>query len=439
MKSAYIALFLVVSLIASSSLVVSRRIFDDHHGFSNTDFPSMFDNNTTMWKWQNIFKYAHKNNNTEVQEKWNKWKGDLQEKFNQTSEKFKSRWKNATNYFNMDKKNHSFFGSFFHENGYVAGNFVRFISDNGSIVDYTVVRDENVTIFDFIHIDCMGSNNKETSHGAVWRLVGKNATIEVHDNPLALLKIKVISNCNVNMTLSNNLEFNKTNNSRMLSISGSSINGWLTISGNGSFSNVSEDYASISINKNSMVIFAVSPYPNVTVNIKNQERREKGIMEKIAEGKVCGRAFIEPQNKSDVVSYDNNTILNCTSLPNIVNIHVLSSGEEKILILDIKNNVFNSSNISVNCDGKTLPREINYNQIMNETGNISKYFITNGTNGVEIIIYIPHFSSHDIKIYSTTEEQPGISTSTGGTPGFEYYGVIMAILIALFISKRRNR
>ena len=91
-------------------------------------------------------------NETQMEKEWNKWQQKWQEKFNETSEKFKEMWKNVTKKFQEMKEDHRFVGRLSYENGYCAGSFVRFLYDEGDIIDYTIVREVNITVFNFVYV-----------------------------------------------------------------------------------------------------------------------------------------------------------------------------------------------------------------------------------------------------------------------------------------------
>ncbi|RLF37643.1 MAG: hypothetical protein DRN00_05320, partial [Thermoplasmata archaeon] len=86
-----------------------------------------------------------------IREDIEEWIKNAEKKFNETSKIFRKKWNNATSGYLLIVNKQRFIGKIETENGYVVGNFVRFIFNDSSIIDYTILREESITVFDLIH------------------------------------------------------------------------------------------------------------------------------------------------------------------------------------------------------------------------------------------------------------------------------------------------
>ncbi|RLF54347.1 MAG: hypothetical protein DRN13_02705, partial [Thermoplasmata archaeon] len=210
MRRACLLISLVALLTPAMGRTIPDGILDDLLG----DFFNREDENITWlppsinlsdykkgW-WE---RFRHRFNESFIEEEWRNWTKKWEEKFQNLSEKVKRLWRNATKNFEKAKMNHSFIGGMEYENGYCIGNFVKFLYDEGDIVDYTILREDNITVFDFVRIEGFSPTEEPSVHGAVWRVRGADAEIEVHDNPLALLKIKTKTNATIEFNLANDI------------------------------------------------------------------------------------------------------------------------------------------------------------------------------------------------------------------------------------------
>ncbi|RLF39601.1 MAG: hypothetical protein DRN12_06755 [Thermoplasmata archaeon] len=371
--------------------------------------------------WKDAFNHTHNGN-------WNDWMENWQDKYNKTSNEFKEKWRNVNHEFRKAAKRHAFIGSLSYENGYCVGNFIKFLFNNTDIVDYTLIRNENITVFNFIHIDGFEPISDPIIHGVVWRVNGENASIEIHDNPIALLKIKTwkspqritfYPNDNINVTLRNN---------NSITLKGL-INGTIILASKGEIE-VSNTSINVTVEESrGCILFLAQPYMNNSVYLQNHHRYEDRIWNHIAKKKVFARILVDDENKTDEMVFLNGSAT-CIASKNHVRIEINATGEGKTIVIDLSNRIFNVSKIKVMIDGENISSE-DYNDILNETGGIPKYAVINGSNGLLTIVYIPHFSDHTIEISTASAE-----ASIPETPGFELIILLSAIFIILSMRRK---
>lgn len=405
-------------------------LLDDH---TNTNWVDPFGINFKN-RWRE--RLGNRFNESEAEKEWNRWQERWRERFNRTSDELKGHWKNATKNFQKMKKNHSLVGRLIYDEGYCAGNFIKFLFDDGDIVDYTVIRDENITVFDFVHISNFSPDEPQT-HGSVWRARGENASIEIHDNPLALFKIRARSSISIEFNLADNVSADfYRNTSNIIRIQGD-IEGRVVLAGDGNLT-ISNDTIFAYIENEGMVLFMAFPLPDISVNASNQMEYEKKLSEAIGRGRICARIMAQLNNETDSMIFSDANIT-CNTFKNRVRVRITSGGEGKVVVIDIHSSVINvSKNITVKLDDVPIPIADSYDEVLdireNET---AKHIILIGGNGAQVLVYIPKFSTHTIEVYET---QPSATIETGeGTPGFGVSLILTALLVAVLIKMSISR
>lgn len=408
----------------------------------NVSLPNPFENLTDIKnKLRERFSHIFNKNESEMEKEWNEWRHRWQEKFNETSNEFKKAWKEATKNFERARHNHSFVGRINYENGYCVGNFVKFLFDEGDIVDYTVIRKENITIFDFVHISDFAPESEPEVHGSVWRVKDNDTVIEIHDNPLALLKIKTSSTKSIDFNLADGMVAEPYKDiSNIVRVYGK-IEGKIILAGNGNFTEISNDTVSVSVENEGMVLFMASPLPDISINVSNQQEYENKLAEAVEDGKVCARLMVQSDNETDNMIFSDMNI-SCNTFKDRVKVVVNSSGEGKVIVIDVHEDIIDlSKEIVVTLDNLTIPMAENYDDVLDiESNETAEYLVLSGTNGVQVLVAIPSFSTHTIEIYASQPSSAPTTEEEKETPGFEAVMVLVSIavvMLVLGISKRR--
>ena len=395
-------------------------------GFVSSSMDDVFKNASDVKsKWWMVFNRT--SHHEEMEQEWHNWITKWRKKFNETSEEFKVKWKKANTAFKRMMKIHALLGGFSYENGYGVGGFVKFMFNDTDIVDYTVMRDENITVLNFVHVEDFHPVDDPVVNGAVWRVNGENANIEIHDNPVALLKIKTIPRT-ITFYPSEEMNVELDNNSAYIT---GAINGTIILAGEGGI-DLSNGSVKVRVESNrGCVLFLAEPLINNSVSI--HRNCEKAITKHIVKEKIFARVIVNNTNSSDGMVFINGSI-NCLTFKHRVRVEVNGSGEGKSVVIDISNRVLrinDADKLKVFVDGEeTNPG--NYTDVLNETGVMPKYAIINGFNGIIVIVYLPHFSIHTIDIYAESYE----NHST--IPGFEAVFAVSSIIAAVILKRKRN-
>ena len=439
MKKNIIALALFMLFIGLSSMPAIATFPQTHKPWEDKE------------KWEEILqKQLTSVNGTSSEEKIEKRLAELEEKFNKTQEKIREKWRLTKKIYREVKIKHSFYGSIDYDNGYAVGDFIKFTlnESTGEIFAYTLNRDGNLTVFDFVSFNRSSTEDRLSTHGSVLIYDGGNKIIRVYDNPTGLLKLFAKKNITVTLDVSSNLNLSETRHN-ILSISGEKLNGKIILRApsneNHSFS-INDNTITAKLSKGDSILFLAEPVRDFTVNASKWQEYENKTLQGIAKGHVGARIMVqlrhvaEVQNRSHIMTYSDLRV-NCSVKTGKVVVNVSSNESGKTIIIDVDNSTFNVTKLDklkVLLDNKNIEMASNYSDVLDPTNDNGKpeYLIVIGSNGVEVLVSVPKFSPHTIVITEPTEE--GISL-TKRTPGFTFIVLVTALTLLLALYCRREK
>lgn len=436
-KTGFMFLTVFLLMLASTVSITSSQPFngkgEDQQGppWSNGNFSDAIDHiNKVVNKTQKKQGF----NETEMQNKIEQW----EEKFNKTTEEVKEKWQKGKQMMQQMKNKHGFFGNWSYQHGYGAGDLLKFMFDgqNGSILGYTLIREEgNITVFDSIDIESSVLKEDSVSyHGAVWRCEGENVQVEIHDNPTSLLKIKAAEQVNVSLELGEGFTAKGTMVDNIIAIQGE-VDSKIIVSKENLSNNVSvsienNNTVNISLEKDSSMLFMTSPMQGVGVGVSNE--LENITQQAIAQNRIGARIAIQKREQihTHAIQYNNVSTSVAEVSKNRIRINVTSALKQgKTIIADIDTqtiNVSKAKNIQVVFDGENISMADDYKDVTNasDDNGTAEYITVMGSNGVQVLVSIPSFSTHTIEIIGTTEQ------AGWNIPGF---GLVLAIsVLAMF-------
>jgi len=402
-------------------------------------------------KWEKLFQEKMELlNETELEEKIEKRLKELEEKFNKTQERIKEKWRMTRKIYKTLRRNHSFYGSIEYDNGYAAGDFIKFTlnESTGEIFAYTLNRDGNATIFNFISFSEPSTENRVATHGSVLIYDGGNKIISAHDNPTGLLKIFARRNITVTLDVADGINISQKENN-LLSLSGENIYGKIILSpSNNTKSQISlkNDTITATLQKNQRLLFLAEPVRDFTINASKWREYENKTIQGIARGHVGARIMVQLRNNlqnknlSHIMTYANLKI-NCSVKPGKLVVKVSSNESGKTIVLDVDNATFNTTKLNqlkVILDNKSIEMASNYSDVLDPTddGGEPEYLIVVGSNGLQVLVSIPKFSTHTIVV--TEYPESSVSPSAGKTPGFTFTVMVITIIILFSILQRRK-
>ncbi len=308
------------------------------------------------------------------------------------------------------------------KDGSYDGRYTDFKLDK-QILNYMV---NGTLVFDSIEINAVPEEIK--SRGAEIKIeFSDNVELDAHDNPTGLLKIDA-ENSTIKLVVASGLTITKTGNKTM-ELSKGSFNGTLMIAGKGELTVDGRNInATITEGK---LIFKAKPGEDY-----GEQETHRHMEREIEEHNVGAEVHIKGKKSLDTVIYTDLSvnITNVDEKNKTINVVVNSpTPEGKFIIFNIDANVtgaIQSGGYKVLIDGKEIPMANNIQNLIdakakNET---SKYLVTIGASGAQVIVYVQKFSEHTITISAG-------APST--VPGFEAFGLLIAIAAAAVVLRKR--
>lgn len=330
----------------------------------------------------------------------------------------------------------------------IFGKFVTFSIDNktGNVLNYSVM---GTKLFD-ISIDNFNFRSTENI-GTTTLVSGTNGSrIVITDSPAAILTIIATKPIIVTFTLASGVSaesLGSENINNLIKITSGNIVGEIisrniTISGN---------KVTVKTSSSGIVVFRVSP-----VNMPMFDNMHERIAQKIADNRMGTEISIN----SNTVSTANFTEVQATvAIKNTsISLKVSSTSPSgRVISVNLDNSslvVGNNEKLVIRYDGQDLQCSNDSNVVLNGTDKPACWIspIQNGVRA-QVLIYIPHFSEHDIEIaveptgtetLETNVTSEIISadiptpTPTPKSPGFEILVAIALLGSAYLIVRRIN-
>jgi hypothetical protein len=344
------------------------------------------------------------------------------------------------------------FGGFGQSNSNFEGRFlsVQLNKTSGSITNYTVATSGgNETVFSHISLKDFAPSNVSVT-GTLLVEQDSNASIVVHDNPVALLHISSNRSMqSANFTLAPGISAallprgsNETNISYAW-ISGTGIQGILMVR-NGTLEAKGDGAGSTTIVANSSDI-TLRMKPSM---IKGYNAINEAVQTAIANGKVAGELSVIVRNGSamfDLLQYQTGFVLEVQQASeNHVQVVASSNGNEgRVAIINLDQGTFDTrtnNDIVVTIDGKTIRQTQNPLEVLGDSGSQegdAVYCIENTLNGSQLMIYVPSFSTHVLDI-SSVSPLASVMSITGLLAFLGAMGTVGVATYLLFVRKRKK-
>lgn len=335
------------------------------------------------------------------------------------------------------------FGGFDQNASEIEGLFISFELNetSGSIANYSVATSGgNEIVFTHIHLKDFVPNNISTT-GSILLVRDANASVAVHDNPVALLHVN--SNRlteSVNFTLASGMSAalipsgNETNISFAL-ISGVGIQGILMVR-NGTLS-IETDGAGdeIVVANSSDIMLRMKPS-----TIRGYNAVNEAVQTAIANGKVAGELSMIVRNGSamfDLLQYQTGFKLEIQQAGEN-HVRLSASSEDhggRVAIINLDQGTFDTrmdNDIIVTMDGKVIRQSQNPLEVLSNSGSQegdAVYCIERNQNGSQIMIYVPSFSTHVLDISSVSPLASVLSV----TGLIAFLGAIATVGVATYL------
>ena len=190
-----------------------------------------------------------------------------------------------------------------------------------------------------------------------------------------------------------------------------------------------ETKSSIYVNAND------AAYANFTIVIDENRYR---LEEALEGGNIGGEITVETKDEGvyehETVIYEEVTFESIELKQG--EIFLVVDGDEKsagkTIILNVESDIIDfNEEYSLEYDGFSINMANNYEDILNpnDDGTLPEYLILTGAEGMQILVSIPHFSQHEIKIYNIAD----VIEAVGGIGTFITYIIFCAILALLVV------
>lgn len=263
--------------------------------------------------------------------------------------------------------------------------------------------------------------------------------LEIHDNPKGLIKLDVSGNRTVTFVLADG-------------ISGALSNGSITLSGelNSSLVQIGHEEGSVDFSITGDTVTAdvtdaklmFRTHPVTTYRTSEHAEHHKHVMDGIVDGDVGGEVDIEDEDSNSTVVYDSLNISIEQVENNTVSIDVSSELSQGTTVsLSVSSDileVIQAENVTILFDGEQIQMADSYDDIMDseDDGGVAEYLVVVGSEGVEVLVSIPHFSAHSITI-TTAPTGAAAEEEATGAPGFGFMTAAAGILL-LYLAIRRD-
>lgn len=308
----------------------------------------------------------------------------------------------------------------------------------------------NTTLFTSIKVPGMPAGTPKVT-GAVWRLRGDNVSLSVHNNPVGLLSLRASKNYTqgVTFTLPGGTSFpanqNVTNDGLRVN-RGTTLHWHLMPTGNTTLAYNGSNVTATFAGEGGVV---VQFHPTTADNVYTGAVHE--VNKAVAKGKagaVLGivNADGKPLQAGEAMGAQATVK---TLLADGVTVTASSDDPAgKIIILNLDpgvvKNVTDPARIKVSIDGSQVALDplATVDMFLNATSAKAKVWST--TNGLQVWVYVPGFSDHDISVQSTgtTGGNGGNNNQTSNpppekTPGFGVAALLAGAAIGVLLLRRR--
>ncbi len=292
------------------------------------------------------------------------------------------------------------------------------------------------------------SDNDDDGYGV------ERITLEIHDNPKGLIKADIKGTRKITFVLADGISGDGDGSENVINLSGA-LNGTLvqigheegkvdfSISGKNVSANVTD----------AKLMFRTHP---VTVMTQAQFNHRSRVTTGIMAGDVGAEVDIEDEDSSSTVIYDSLNISIEQVENNTVSINISSElSQGTTLSLSISSDileVMQEENVTILFDGEQIQMADNYYDIMNpyDDGGAAEYLVVVGSEDVEVLVSIPHFSAHSITITTgdagdaeaagtagtALPDLPATEEEATGAPGFGFVLATLGLLMVYILGRR---
>ncbi len=335
------------------------------------------------------------------------------------------------------------------------GNFTSFDLLEDGISNYTLhTNNTNLLLFEKVMVQNLTIEETETK-GARYEIEGNDTEISIYHVAPALMKINTESEDDdeengprrVSFDLGDlevgeqdgpNLNLSFSNHTaKLLSIS----------PGDGPWNesldiNVSEGVVNYTFEEDIFLLFRMTDFETREREREREREMERNILRGISQGEVGGEVIVDRDEHgfSEMsVNYTDMKIETQAKDDKSIQSNVSSKtlGDEgKIVAYKIYKealNVENLEELEIRYDGEEIDMAEDYDDLVNPSDG-AEYLVSIGSDSIEVLVMVPHFSSHIIEIADVEETSDG-----GAIPGFTTMLLLLSAVIAAAVYRKKKR
>ncbi|HEX08481.1 MAG TPA: carboxypeptidase regulatory-like domain-containing protein [Thermoplasmatales archaeon] len=280
--------------------------------------------------------------------------------------------------------------------GEITGDYVSFRIQNGSILSYSV---KDRVLFDVIYSNALFESIKSSGSELIITGPGESYEVVVHDNPTGYLKI--LSGNDIIFSFSN--EYNLTLDENLVNIS---------LADNFSASILSTNDLELKDNVVTAKGNALFRITGLAREFESDLAEARELIDKaILEGKVGAEVSIRNESgvyEDDSMIYDSSVSIDVNASPSEILLVVDGKNTQgKTIVINTDRSIFkNLDKINITYDNKPIDMADDIFDVLDPTddGSNVEYGLFLGKNGAQILVSIPHFSKHVIRILSFSIE-----------------------------------
>ena len=280
--------------------------------------------------------------------------------------------------------------------GEITGDYVSFRIQNGSILSYSV---KDRVLFDVIYSNALFESIKSSGSELIITGPGESYEVVVHDNPTGYLKI--LSGNDIIFSFSN--EYSLTLDKNLVNISSADNFSASILS-----TNDLELENSVVTAKGNM-LFRIT---GLAREFESDLAEARELIDKaILEGKVGAEVSIRNESgvyEDDSMIYDSSVSIDVNASPSEILLVVDGKNTQgKTIVINTDRSIFkNLDKINITYDNKPIDMADDIFDVLDPTddGSNVEYGLFLGKNGAQILVSIPHFSKHVIRILSFSIE-----------------------------------
>jgi hypothetical protein len=333
---------------------------------------------------------------------------------------------------------------FTHSAGNEYGEYVTFTIDNqtGDVLDYYIdgIALFNISIADFKY-------SSTSPQGSVTRVSNEDGsvTIQLHDNPAAVINILTNKNISITFTLAGGVSAAEEDN--FVRIESGSVVGY--IAGTGIVtSSVSSTQVKIDASPNSAVVFRAAP-----VNMPMFDNICRRFSQEIARNRVGLEAAFGSNRTFNTINYSEGLQMRVQEMEqDRIRLMINATGQAgHIIALNLDNSslvIREHARLRIHYDGQPMDCVNDPNAVFNETDH-PLCWISPIQDRVraQLMMHVPNYSEHRIDIIVEPEvaETPANLTAspaagqTPEAPGFEVMISLAGLLTWAYLGGRRNK